>query len=507
MKKLSKPVMLAVALACLLSFAPAEATVRLAGLFGDHMVLQMGRRLPVWGWATPGETVKVYFGSQRAETVATADGSWKVELGPSGVGGPYELVVAGTNMISLSDVWVGEVWLCSGQSNMGMQVKSSNNAEAEIASSANPMIRHFYVPRNKAGEPQDTLAHRSKWQLAGPETVGDWTAVGYFFARELNARLGVPVGIINSSWGGTVVEAWTSRQALERNQSTVEVLTDWPQYNNDENWLREMYKKFRQEVEQAKAEGKPEPVYFNQPTVLFNGMINPLIPYAIRGTAWYQGESNAFRAYQYRDLLPTMINDWRGRFGVGDFPFLIVQLAGFGGGDGVWSELREAQTMALSLPNTGMAVTTDIGNLDDVHPRNKQDVGLRLARAARAIAYLDDIEYSGPLFDSMEIEGARVTLSFTHTGQGLVALGDGDKKLGGFEVAAEDKKFVPAQAMIQGEKVVVWSDKVAAPAAVRYAWRDYPGDANLYNVTADGVNLPASPFRTDDWKGITADNR
>ncbi len=504
MKKIFKSVMLTAVFATLLSFAPANAEVRLAGLFGDHMVLQMGRKLPIWGWAEPGEQVKVYFGNQQKATVADADGSWKVEVGPFGVGGPFELVVTASNMIRLSDVWVGEVWLCSGQSNMAMQVKGSNNAEEEIASSANPMIRHFFVPRKKASEPQDTLARKSEWQLAAPETVGEWTGVGYFFARELNARLGVPVGIINCAWGGTVVEAWTSQQALESNPKTSSTLTDWPGYNDDENWLREMYAKHLKEKEEAKAEGKPEPVYFNQPAVLFNGMVNPLIPFAFRGAAWYQGESNAFRAYQYRDLLPTMIKDWRSRFGVGNFPFLIVQLAGFGNGDGVWPELREAQTMALSLPATGMAAATDVGAEDDVHPRNKQDVGIRLARSARAVAYMDDIVFSGPMFESMDLVGGRATISFTHTGQGLVALGG--KELGGFEMAGEDQKFVPANAMIDEEQVVVWSDEVSSPVAVRYAWRDYPAEANLYNAAEDGVNLPALPFRTDDWKGKTEDN-
>ncbi len=505
LRLISKPMLLAATLATLLAFAPARAELSLAGLFGDHMVLQMGRKLPVWGWAEPGQQVKVHFGSRQAATVAADDGSWKVEIGPFGVGGPYELVVDGGNVIRLSDVWVGEVWLCSGQSNMAMLVRSSKNAEEEIASSANPMIRHFLVPRVKGGQPQDTLARKSGWQLAGPQTVGDWTGVGYFFARELNLRLGVPVGIINASWGGTVVEAWTSREALKGNTATTEVMTNWPGYNEDESWLGEMYAKFLKEKEQAKTEGRAEPLYFNQPTVLFNGIINPLIPYAIRGATWYQGESNAYRAYQYRDLLPTLINDWRSRFGVGDFPFLIVQLAGYEAGDEVWPELREAQAMALSLPATGMAVATDIGEAGDVHPRNKQDVGIRLARAARAIAYMDNIEYSGPLFDSMSIEGGRAAISFTHTGKGLVALGD--KELGGFEVAGDDKKFMPAKTMIEGQRVVVWSEQVAAPVAVRYAWRDFPADANLYNATEDGVNLPASPFRTDHWQGKTAGNR
>ena len=501
---LGKSLVITTVAVILLAYTPASAEVRLAGLFGDHMVLQMGRTLPVWGWAEPGDTVKVYFRNLSAEAVADADGNWKAEIGPFGVGGPDEFVVTSAgNVIRLEDVWTGEVWLCSGQSNMAMQVKSCLNAEEEIAASANSRIRHFFVPRYKVGEPQDTLKYSSAWEIASPETVGDWTAAGYYFARALNKRLDVPVGIINSSWGGTVVEAWTSREAIEDNPATVEVMTEWPSYNEKENWLREQYAKHLKEIEKAKAEGKPEPVYFNQPTVLYNGMINPLLPYAIRGATWYQGESNAPRAYQYRDLLPTMIRDWRGRFGVGAFPFLIVQLASFH--VEIYRELREAQAMtAQSTPNTALAVAIDVGEEDDVHPKNKQAVGYRLARAARGIAYMEGIEYSGPVFESMTVEGGKARLSFSHTGQGLVVLGS--EEPGSFVIAGEDQQFVPAKAVIEGDQVVVWSDEVASPVAVRYGWEGFPADANLYNVTADGVNLPTVPFRTDDWKGETEDN-
>ncbi|MBW7995539.1 MAG: sialate O-acetylesterase [Candidatus Glassbacteria bacterium] len=500
--KALSPILLAATLLCP---AAAGADVRLARIFTDHMVLQMGRAVPVWGWADPGEKVVVYFAEQQAETTAGPDGRWQVKLGPLGVGGPHELVVAGANVLRLSDVWTGEVWLCSGQSNMAMQVKSCLNAEEEIAASANLKIRHFFVPRFKAGEPQDTLARSSAWEVASPETVGDWSAVGYFFARELNEKLGVPVGIINSSWGGTVVEAWISRQALENDSKISSVFTEWPSFNEDESWLKDRYEAHLKEVEEARAAGKPEPAFFNQPTVLFNGMIDPLLPYAIRGAAWYQGESNAYRGYQYRDLFPALIRDWRGRFGVGAFPFLFVQLANFNAGDEVWPELREAQTMTLDLLNTGMAVTTDIGEADDIHPRNKQDVGLRLARAARATAYMERIEYSGPLYESLEIEGGKARISFTHTGEGLVVRDDGEPA--GFEIAGQDRRFVQATARIEGELVVVWSDEVPTPVAVRYAWRDNPEEANLYNVTADGTRLPASSFRTDDWPGKTSENR
>ena len=477
------------------STAPAE--VRLADIFGDHMVLQMGHKVPVWGWAAPGESVTVAFADLQAETTAGSDGRWMVELGPFGVGGPYEMVVVGSNAIRLTDVLVGEVWLCSGQSNMGMQVQRCFNAEDDIAASSNPKIRHFRVASHKTAEPQDTLRPPCKWEVATPETVGHWTAAGYYFARDLNAKLDIPIGIINSSWGGTTIEAWISKEGLEGDSKTAEVLDEWPSYSEPGTWLGEMYEKHLQEVKEAKEAGKPEPVYFCQPTVLFNAMISPIIPYAIRGATWYQGESNASRAYQYRALLPALIRDWRSRFGVGDFPFLIVQLAGFGEDGGTWPYLREAQAMALELPKTGLAAATDIGEADDIHPRNKQDVGLRLALAALGVAYLDDIEYSGPVYESMNAEGNRITINFTHTGSGLVA--GGDQELGGFIIAGEDQNFVPATARIEGDKVVVWSDQVSAPVAVRYAWNNFPGDANLYNIAVDGIRLPAVSFRTDDW--------
>jgi sialate O-acetylesterase len=483
----------------------ARAEVRLAGIFGDHMVVQMGREVPVWGWADPGERVTVYFNDFQVETTGGSDGRWMVKVGPFGVGGPYDMLVAGSNTLRLTDVMVGEVWLCSGQSNMAMEVRHSKDAEEEMAASANQNLRQFFVPRKKAGTPQDTLARPSQWQIAGPETVGPWTAVGYFFARDLQQRLGVPVGIINCAWGGTVIEAWTSREALDANPKTKEVFENWPSYNDDESWLGDQYKRHLEEVEKAKAEGQEPPVYFNQPTVLFNGMVAPVIPYAIRGATWYQGESNAYRAYQYRDLLPTMITDWRARFGVGEFPFLVVQLANFNAGDEVWPELREAQALATSLPNTALAVADDVGEAEDIHPKDKQTVGLRLAIAARHVAYLEDIEYSGPVYESMSTNGNQVTISFSHTGDGLVTR-DGAVPAG-FVIAGADQQFVPALARLEGNNVVVWSDQVSSPVAVRFAWRDNPEDANLYNLAADGVRLPAVPFRTDDWTGKTADNR
>ena len=298
-----------------------------------------------------------------------------------------------------------------------------------------------------------------------------------------------------------------ARETLTADPDLAVILDHWPDYNNDESWLKEQYAKFTEELRQATAEGKEEPLYFNQPSVLYNGMIAPLVPYAIRGVIWYQGESNVFRAYQYRDLFPALIRDWRSKWSQGDFPFLFVQLANYEAGTGErWPELREAQLRALALPNTGMAVADDIGEAGDIHPRNKQEVGARLARAARALVYGEKIVYSGPVYQSMKVEGRRVQLSFRHTGRGLVT-SHGEAELKGFTVAGADKAFRPAQAVIEGDEVVVSADAVPAPAAVRYAWRDNPEEANLYNLTEDGGQLPASPFRTDDWPGLTEGRR
>jgi len=489
------------------------AEVRLPKIFCDNLVLQMGSRIPVWGWAAPGEKVTVWLGSQRLETVADTSGHWRVDLNPLDAGGPLDFTVAGVNTIRLKNVTAGEVWIAGGQSNMAMQVRSCRNSDQEIASANYPDIRLFQVWARKAAAPLEDLEARPEnsaavysWQPAGPETVGDFTAVGYFFARELYNRLGVPVGIISSNWGGTTAEAWISRDALSADPALQSILENWPDYSNDESWLKEQYADFLEQVRKAREEGKEEPLYFNQPAVLFNGMIAPLVPYAIRGVIWYQGESNVFRAQQYRDLFPALIHDWRTRWRRGDFPFLFVQLANYEAGPGNWPELREAQTRTLSLAGTGMAVIDDIGEANDIHPRNKQDVGLRLARAARAIVYGEKIVYSGPVYDSMQVAGNQVRLSFRHTGAGLVA-GKGQPGLQGFTIAGQDRQFHPARAVIEGNQVVVSSDEVSAPASVRYGWRDNPEEANLYNLAEDGTRLPASPFRTDDWAGLTDGRR
>ncbi len=646
--------------------APAS-NIKLPALFTDNMVLQREMKMPVWGWADPGGKVAVSIDTLEAEAIAGDDGRWMARLGPLPAGGPYNLTVAGEETVKLTNVMVGEVWVCSGQSNMQWPARlgrrSAADAEQEIAAAKHPNIRLFSVPMVTSFVPRDDCKSKG-WAVCNPETVPEFSAVGYFFGRYLHKQLDVPVGLIQSAWGGTVAEAWTSESALktlpdfkpklarmaailprldEMEREYRRKVADWEAaldghdagyWNNEPVWaepgfdasgwesmdLPQVWENaglerfdgfvwFRKEVEIPAADagkpmtlrlgpindmdrtwfngtkvgsleipnrwntprvydvsgdlvkpgrnvitvrvydtggnggvcgnaeqlklvvagaeesaiplagpwlykpgldmrtvpGKPRPPAIrmnnpNVPTVLHNAMISPLIPYGIRGAIWYQGESNAGRAYQYRTLFPTMIQDWRANWEQGDFPFLFVQLANFQQvkpepGDDEWAELREAQSMALSLPNTGMAVTIDIGEANDIHPRNKQDVGKRLGLAARAIVFDEKIVYSGPIYESMRVEGNAIRLRFNHVGGGLVAKGE---QLKGFAIAGDDRKFVWADARIEDDTVVVESDEVRNPVAVRYAWAINPV-CNLYNK--DG--LPASPFRTDDWPGIT----
>jgi sialate O-acetylesterase len=410
----------------------------------------------------------------------------------------------------------GEVWVCSGQSNMAMQVQSSNDSKEEIAAADYPNIRLFTVSRKVAQKPLNDC--QGSWSQCSPETVPSFSAVGYFFGRKLHQELNVPIGLIHTSWGGTPAEAWTRIELLKANPDFepilarhAERLANFPRAKRE---YSEKLEQWKQAAEKAKVEGKNPPRRPraplgpdnpHSPAGLYNGMIAPLIPYGIQGAIWYQGESNASRAYQYRRLFPTMITNWRKDWRQGNFPFLFVQLANFmdtkpDPGESAWAELREAQTMTLSLPNTGMATIIDIGEAKDIHPKNKQDVGKRLALWALAETYNNDIVYSGPLYKSMKIEGGRIRLSFDHVGGGLVSRGD--EILKGFAVAGADREFVWADAEIDGNTIVVGSDKVAEPVAVRYGWADNPV-CNLYNKEG----LPAGPFRTDGWPGVTADAR
>ena len=452
----------------------AAAEVKLPSLFASHMVLQRDRAAPIWGTAAAGETVHVLLGKQLAKVKADDAGKWRAELRPQPAGGPHTIVIEGADSrIQIDDVYFGEVWICSGQSNMAWSVSRSTNAETEIAAADWPKIRFFKVPLVPAAEPQDDCAGR--WYVCGPKTVADLSAVGYFFGRELHKELDVPIGMLQTSWGGTLAEAWTSREALEAKENLKPIL---------------------ERIETVKGDQ-------NRASHLYNGMLHMLIPYGIRGAIWYQGESNVTRAEQYATLFPTMIGDWRARWGQGDFPFYFVQLAPFHyNGQPEPDFLAEQWDSQLkthrSVPNTGIAVTTDIATLGDIHPPNKQDVGKRLALWALARDYgRSGLVYSGPLYRSHETEDGKIRIRFDHAGRGLSSR-DG-QPLTEFTVAGADQKFVPAEAQIDGDSIIVWSEEIAAPAAVRFGWRNV-AQPNLMNK--DG--LPASPFRTDDWPLKTA---
>jgi sialate O-acetylesterase len=507
-----------IGIALMLLAAPVHAEVWMPSVFGDHMVLQEGTAVPVWGTASPGEDVRVEVAGRSARTKAGADGAWRVTLSKLGYGGPHTLTVtAASGSKTFSDVLVGEVWVASGQSNMQWSVTLARDPEKEIAAGNYPNLRLFYVERKTAETPQRDC--KAQWTTTTPQTVAEFSAVAYFFGRELHQRHGVPVGMIHTSWGGTAAEAWMSRPALEANPTFSPILKRWDDIVSNYPAALAQYEKafaaWEQERDRAKAEGRAEPERPRAPTTpgdpnrpanLYNGMIAPLLPYAIKGAIWYQGESNAGRAYQYRSLFPAMIENWRDAWGQEDFPFLFVQLANFMDrkaepGDSAWAELREAQSMTLSLPNTGMAVAIDIGDAKDIHPKNKQEVGRRLWYAAERVAYRNrGAEETGPLYKSVAFHGNEARVTFDNARRGLMTLNGAPVK--GFEIAGPDYKFVWADAQITGDaQVTVSSPSVANPVAVRYGWADNP-EVTLYS----GAGLPASPFRTDDRPGVTIAN-
>ncbi|MFV5697230.1 sialate O-acetylesterase [Flavobacterium sp. ZT3R17] len=629
----------------------ANANVRMPLLFSDGMVLQRNKAIPVWGWADANEKIAVHFNKQTKTIKADATGKWMVRLDSEKAGGPFELTITGKNKIIIANVLVGEVWICSGQSNMEFQMYKTLNSEKEISDSNYPMIRHFGVAQDLSGSPKEDLK-AGKWAVCSKETVRDFTAVGYFFAKKLYAELKIPIGIINTSWGGTCVETWTSRQAFEKSDEFKTVIADVPMLNMDS--ISKLYAKtMKERVEKIQGtevntvnetsfkelgfndaswaelnvpglwENQPlgdldgvvwmrktitlsaedikngttlslskiddeDITYVNgievgrntlwdakrlytipanilkegknviavrivdnsggggiygessdlkltlgstiiplegkwkykvivvktalspnsYPSLLYNAMVNPLIPYAFQGVLWYQGEANVWRAKQYKKAFPLMITDWRTKWKQGDFPFYFVQLSTFNEFNGNskkgsrWAELREAQTQTLQLPNTGMAVTTDIGNAKDIHPTNKQDVGKRLAAIALHNAYGKKMIYSGPTYKSLEIKGNQIILTFDNIGSGL-STSDNDGNLKGFEIAGADKIFYAAKAIIKDNKVIVSNEMVPNPIAIHYGWADDDTEINLFNKE----NFPASPFRTDDWEMITANEK
>lgn len=481
-----------------------------SGLIADNAVFQQGMPVPVWGTAAEGESVTVSFAGQKLSTVAR-DGKWMVRLFPMPPSfEPQTLTISGaTNTLSRTNILVGEVWICSGQSNMERELglrkgqKPIVDWEKEAASADYPAIRHFTVPRRLSTNPVNEVT--GNWAVCSPLTVTNFTAVGYFFGRDLYRDLHVPVGLIHSSWGGTPAEGWTREGALADDpalapmlDSAAQARVDFPnrlaRYQAEEPALKAAWETASA---QAVAGGKKAPAPPkapiqpdkdpHSPTLLFNGMIHPLIPYAFRGVIWYQGESNRDHPEIYNHLFSSMINDWRAQWGQGDFPFLYVQVAPY---YQMTPEIREAQADTLSTAaNTAMVVTTDCGDAKDIHPANKQPVGARLALAARAKAYGEGVEYSGPVFTKASFGGGIASVTFSHAGMGLSSGGD---PLKGFTIAGEDKVFRPADAVIRGSEVIVSSPEVSKPVAVRYGWDNVP-DCNLSNL----AGLPASPFRSD----------
>ena len=511
----------------------AQADVKLHNLFTDHMVLQRDIAVPVWGWADDGEKVTVEFRGKKVSTTAKG-GKWMVKLAKLKAGGPDELKVSGKNSITLADVLVGEVWLASGQSNMEWSMRNSFQPFGDILAANNPKLRLFTVPKLKADEPVKDVV--SAWKETSPSSVSNFSAVAYYFGLKLQKDLGVPVGLIHTSWGGSPAEVWMSDAVLTGNSEYKRDIVD--AYVAQMGKLAESTAQWEKEQAQAKADGKPftkrKPGGGWKPSELYNGMIAPLIPYAIKGAIWYQGESNAGRAHQYRSLFVDMVKNWRNDWAQGDFTFLQVQLAPFmpvkdEPADSTWAELREAQIHATKvLPKVGAVSILDYGDPKDIHPTWKRPVGNRLALAARGIAYGEKFTWSGPEYRSGKVKGDKVVLSFNFTGDGLFGAGsrsdnvpspktsDGvtlnynlakgwiNSPLTGFAIAGEDRKFVWAKAEIEGDKVVVSSPLVPKPVAVRYGWADCPV-VNLYcSPGFQQAGLPASPFRTDNWPMITA---
>ncbi len=481
----------------LLAGAQGHAQVTLPKILSSHMVVQRNLPVHVWGMAAPGEQVSVSFRGQERSTAAGELGRWSLYLPPGAAGGPFQMTVTGAapaQTITLDDILVGDVWVASGQSNMEFMMRQAETASQDLPHAGIPDIRLLVVKKTASLYPQDD-AQTDGWAASTPDTAKDFSAVAWYFAREIEQREHVPVGVIDSTWGGTPAEAWTRMAALGEDAALNPLFASWGRMTEGEPdaLLREKSK--QRMIDEAKAAGKPVPVFPWVPTLeswgpgmLWNGMIAPLTPMAIRGVIWYQGESNSplARAPLYGRIFRALIEDWRREWGIGDFPFLYVQISNFKSTPAEdWATLREQQLKTLALRNTAMAVTIDIGTPDNVHPPDKLDVGLRLARAARVLSYGEKLEDSGPIFRQATPEGTAIRAWFDHAG-GLTARGGA---VTGFEVAGADGKFVPATAKIESESIVASSPDVAQPVFVRYGWTNSP-DCDLFN----GDGLPASPF-------------
>ncbi|MBN1294626.1 MAG: sialate O-acetylesterase [Candidatus Latescibacteria bacterium] len=493
-----------------------SADVKLPHVIGANMVLQREVSLPIWGWADPGETITVTLGPSKELTKTGTDGRWKLKLPAMSAGGPFSMTVSGRNTITLDNILIGEVWICSGQSNMEMGITLINNAEEEIASADYPDIRLFHLARKTSERPLDDV--NEVWKPCSPGTIvdapggwGGFSATAYFFGRELHRELGVPVGLIDTSWGGTRIEPWTPMEGFKSVDSLDDIIEHVRNANKNykdnlpaklvelETWISD--------TRNALTSGKdlpPNPEWphhplnmAHEPMALYNSMVYPLLPFAIRGAIWYQGEANRMDAMLYFEKMKALINGWRAVWDQGEFPFYFTQLAPFNyrpdNNSHILPGLWEAQTASLSIPNTGMAVTVDIGNIEDIHPKNKQEVGRRLSLWALAKTYgRSGIVYSGPLYRSMSVKGDTIVLRFNYAGSGL-STRDG-KSPDWFEIAGEDMHFVKADARIDGDTVVVRNSSIKKPAIVRYAWHN-EAEPNLINKEG----LPASSFRTGTW--------
>jgi sialate O-acetylesterase len=508
---------------CGLVTTTSRADVRLPHVIGDHMVLQRDMPVPIWGWADPGEAVIVTIresggDGQVANSKADVSGAWQVKLRAMSAGGPHKLFIStGKKTLTLTDILVGEVWLCSGQSNMEMGISMVKDAKSEVEVANYPQIRLLQVPHRPAGEPSTDI--EVEWRACTPESIaqggwGGFSAVGYFFGRELHKELKVPIGLINDSWGGTRIEPWTPAAAFTATATlgpirekilwaNLEYRKALPSsLDSIESWMRATREALSKGTEPPPVPNLPHHPLASeeQPTGLYNGMIHPLVPLAIRGAVWYQGESNAITGdgMAYLDKMKALVGGWRKVWGEGDFPFYFVQLAPFrytqyfpNFKSQQFAELCEAQTAALAIPNTGMVVTTDIADLVDIHPKDKQTVAHRLALWALAKTYRrEGLVYSGPLFKSMSLEDGKIRVRFDHVGGGLAS--HDSKPLTWFEIAGADKKFVKADAKIDGDSVLVSSKTIKEPAAVRFGW-SMEAQPNLMNKEG----LPASPFRMD----------